>query len=115
VITLGPKIPIERARFYIGVFNYLWSLPMVPTARDLADWIEAQPWEDPPPELPTWLTRLRQWPPGRLYPPLPDDETIQNGVYHPDARWWEPGAQAGGLAPQIDDRGGLVPQIDREP
>lgn len=84
--------PKNRAAFYIAVMRHLWNGSVVPKPAELADWIEAQKFIDPPPDLPTLLERLRLWPPDKPYPPLPDDDALSEGVNKPDPRWWVPGS-----------------------
>jgi hypothetical protein len=80
-----------RTAFYAAVFCHLWTARVVPTPQALAEWIESQPWADPPPDYPTLIQRLKLWPQDKPYPAFPDDEALRHGVTA-DPRWWMPGA-----------------------
>ena len=78
-------------RFYTDLFKLIWTADAVPTAKQVADWMEAR--GDRPADWETLVKRLRAWPEGRKYPPIPDDEALRYGT--DEAKWWEPGAKIG--------------------
>ena len=79
--------------FAIAVFKHLWDCHQVPTAKQMADWIEAR--TDRPVDWKLLVDRLRVWPEGKRYPPIPDDDALSEGIAGDSTRWWTPGAHAG--------------------
>lgn len=90
VLTYRAKSSFEKSnrRFAAQLFTYLWSLPVCPTAPEVADWIEGQ--IQRPPDWPQLVNRLRHWPAGSPFTPIPDDDSIF--PRHPH-RWWSPGSK----------------------
>jgi hypothetical protein len=80
-------------RFIAALLDWMWSGISVPTAKRTADWIEANP--DRPPDWENLCRRLRAWPDGRRYPPIPDNDSLTGGARYFDPRWWLPGEARG--------------------
>ena len=95
-----PDAPEGQARVYSRLLAWLWGQPVVPTAVAVADsgLLAGLPGGA---EL---AGRLRAWPAGEAYPPIPDDRELearitpgsQAGVRR--ARWWTPGDRLGGIS-----------------
>jgi hypothetical protein len=81
----------NRRKFAALLFDHLWALPTVPTAKTLSAWIQNHPLR--PPDWQILTHRLDSWPADKPYPPLPDDDALAAGSSNP--LWWTPEAPVG--------------------
>lgn len=90
-----------QPRFYTDLFKLMWTSEVVPTAKQVADWMEAR--SDRPADWETLAKRLRAWPEETPYPPIPDNEALTRGASVGDERWWVPGAKIGTVGAFVRD------------